>query len=205
LSEEEIAAYPEYSGIKPRVGDFVYKDMNGDNVIDEKDYAPIGKPSLPEFNYSLTLGFSYKGFDFSALLYGIGNSHINYKGSMGVDETKSVFQNHHLGAWTQEKYGNGEKISYPALTTSGSSSLEPNDYFIRNRVFLRLKNLEIGYTFPKKLTKKIGINKLRLYANGQNLLTFDNLPFENIDPEQKTTTSVLPVLKVINFGANINF
>ena len=70
---------------------------------------------------------------------------------------------------------------------------------------MRLKNLEIGYTFPKKLTKKIGINKLRLYANGQNLLTFDNLPFENIDPEQKTTTSVLPVLKVINFGANINF
>jgi hypothetical protein len=57
LSKEEIADYPEYSGIKPRVGDFVYKDMNDDDVIDEKDYAPIGKPSLPEFNYSLTLGF----------------------------------------------------------------------------------------------------------------------------------------------------
>ena len=80
-----------------------------------------------------------------------------------------------------------------------------NDYFIRNRAFLRLKNLEIGYVLPKKLTKKIGISKLRFYANGQNLLTFDNLPFESVDPEQKTTSSVLPVLKVINFGANINF
>lgn len=205
LSKEEIADYPEYSGIKPRVGDFVYKDMNDDDVIDEKDYAPIGKPSLPEFNYSLTLGFSYKGLDFSALLYGIGNSYNNYKGAMGIDETKSVFQNHHLNAWSQERYEQGKEISYPALTTSGSSSLGHNDYFIRNRAFLRLKNLEIGYVLPKKLTKKIGISKLRFYANGQNLLTFDNLPFESVDPEQKTTSSVLPVLKVINFGANINF
>lgn len=205
LSKEEIADYPEYSGIKPRVGDFVYKDMNDDDVIDEKDYAPIGKPSLPEFNYSLTLGFSYKGLDFSALLYGIGNSYNNYKGAMGIDETKSVFQNHHLNAWSQERYEQGKEISYPALTTSGSSSLGHNDYFIRNRAFLRLKNLEIGYVLPKKLTKKIGISKLRFYANGQNLLTFDNLPFESVDPEQKTTSSVLPVLKVINLGANINF
>ena len=205
LSKEEIADYPEYSGIKPRVGDFVYKDMNDDDVIDEKDYAPIGKPSLPEFNYSLTLGFSYKGLDFSALLYGIGNSYNNYKGAMCIDETKSVFQNHHLNAWSQERYEQGKEISYPALTTSGSSSLGHNDYFIRNRAFLRLKNLEIGYVLPKKLTKKIGISKLRFYANGQNLLTFDNLPFESVDPEQKTTSSVLPVLKVINFGANINF
>ncbi|WP_195637802.1 SusC/RagA family TonB-linked outer membrane protein [Bacteroides ovatus] len=205
LVKEEIADYPEYSGIKPRVGDFVYKDMNDDDVIDEKDYAPIGKPSLPEFNYSLTLGFSYKGLDFSALLYGIGNSYNNYKGAMGIDETKSVFQNHHLNAWSQERYEQGKEISYPALTTSGSSSLGHNDYFIRNRAFLRLKNLEIGYVLPKKLTKKIGISKLRFYANGQNLLTFDNLPFESVDPEQKTTSSVLPVLKVINFGANINF
>lgn len=205
ISEEEIANYPKYPGIQPRVGDFVYKNMNGDDVIDERDYAPIGNSSLPEFNYSLTLGFSYKGLDFSALLYGIGKSYNDYNNSMGIDETRSVFQKHHLNAWTKEKYEQGQKISYPALTNSGSSSLVHNSYFIRNRSFLRLKNLEVGYTIPKKLTKKIGIKKFRLYANGQNLLTFDNLPFESVDPEQQTTTSVLPVLKVINFGANINF
>ncbi len=203
-SQEEIDNYATYVGIKPRVGDYVYKDLNGDGQISDKDETAIGKPSMPRLNYSFNVGLNYKGLDFSVLFYGIGDSHIYYKG-YGINESETVYQQHHLTAWTPERAESGAEITYPALSTVASSSVRNNDAFILNRRFLRLKNAEIGYTLPKSITKKIGIGKCRLYANGNNLLTWDAIPFECVDPEQKGTTSVFPLQRVINFGINVTF
>ena len=77
-----------------------------------------------------------------------------------------------MQAWTPERFANGEEILYPALGSAPGTSQKPNDFFIMDRSFLRLKNIELGYTLPKGLLKKVGINSTRIYVNGNNLLTW---------------------------------
>lgn len=203
-SQEEIDNYCPYTESTPRVGDFVYKDLNGDGEINSKDAAPLGSPSLPELNYSLSLGLGYKGFDMSVLLYGVGNNHKYFTG-YGINEYTSVYQSHHMNAWTYERYENGDEISYPALSLSASSSHDRNDYFVMNCRYLRLKNVEIGYTLPKSWIKKFGMTNVRVYTNATNLLTWDSIPFEYVDPEQSSLSSVVPLQRVVNVGVNVKF
>jgi hypothetical protein len=109
-------------------------------------------------------------------------------------------------AWTPELYNAGATITYPRLTTlaSGSSSEQSNSFFCFDRSYTRLKNVEIGYNIPTKLLKKIRLQSVRIYANGQNLLLWDNLPTKNLDPELLNSLSV-PIPRIVNFGANIVF
>lgn len=194
-------------GDDPRPGDFVYIDANEDGYINSKDYSPIGSPSTPELDYSFTLALNYKGWDFSTMFYGIGNSHAYYTG-YGIDEDDVyVYQKHHLNAWTEERYANGDVITYPALSNSSgnSTSLAKNDFYVANRKFLRLKNIELGYTVPQSVLKKIDVSNVRVYVNANNLFTWTNLPFTTVDPEQTDSRSVLPLTRIINLGLNINF
>ncbi|MFI3321257.1 MAG: TonB-dependent receptor [Rikenellaceae bacterium] len=206
LSQAEIDEYAEYTGTDPRVGDFVYKDLNEDGYIDARDYAPLGDPSLPELNYSFNLSFNFKNIDFTALFTGTGDSYLSYfNSSSGILEAYG-YQTHHLTAWTLERHEAGLPITYPALSsTDVSSSFANNDFFVQNRRYFRFKNLEIGYTLPKKVTDKLRMSKLRIYSNATNLFTWDGVTFDLVDPEQSGNNTVLPLTRVINFGANIVF
>lgn len=205
-SQEEIDAYyPYVEGTAPRPGDFVYVDVNGDKKIDSKDYAPIKYGQVPRITYGATIQLNFKGFDLSCLFQGVAQTSQYYSG-WGVFESQGVgtFFPHHRNAWTKERYESGQKIDYPALASATSASMTQNTYFIMDRSYLRLKNAEIGYVIPQKYTRKVGMERVRIYANGQNLLTWDHLPFDHIDPEQKNTTSI-PILRLINFGVNVVF
>ena len=206
LSQDEIDNYAEYNGTQPRIGDFVYKDMSGDGKISEADQVQIGYPSVPQLNYSLIWNVQYKNFDLYAMFLGVGMS-SNYYNSFGVMEANAddgAYSNIHKDAFTIEKFNKGEKINYPALTTyKTGSSLTRNDFYIQNRSYIRLKNVELGYTLPKKVSKKIKMNKLRIYVNANNLFTWDKLPF-NLDPEASKTYD-FPLNRVINCGVNITF
>ncbi|MGN1215585.1 MAG: TonB-dependent receptor, partial [Candidatus Cryptobacteroides sp.] len=205
-SQEEIDNYYPYEFATPRVGDFVYKDVNGDGQIDEKDYAPIGySTSVPGINYGISLGLNFKGFDFNVLFSGLGRYSKYYSGQGVAEYTKAgTFFDYHRNAWTEERAANGDFISYPALSTAKSSSTVQNDFFIMNRSFLRLKNIEIGYTLPKKALSKAGVKALRIYVAGQNLFVWDNLAITHIDPEQDGSFSY-PITKNVSVGVNINF
>ncbi|WP_366184331.1 TonB-dependent receptor [Flavobacterium ovatum] len=225
LSQSEIDSYAQYNGVQPRVGDFVYKDIAGavdangntiaDGIIDSKDVSPIGKPSLPRYNYSLSLNVNYKNFDISALFQGIGNSY-NYYDGYGINQAQTLsFQKVHEHAFNPDMvetnadgqlYYAGGAITYPALSTkNNNSSVSRNDFFIANRRFIRLKNFQIGYTLPKKWSKSIGMQEFRFYASGLNLLTWSKLPFDQVDPEQRSASSVMPIQRTISVGANIRF
>jgi TonB-linked SusC/RagA family outer membrane protein len=195
-----------YEGIQPQAGDFVYKDINDDKVINTKDYTPIKYGNIPRITYGANFSLTYKGFDISAMLQGTAQF-SNYYSSWGVFETpggEGNYYDYHVNAWTKELYDAGEKITYPRLSTAGSSSLAQNSFFIMDKSYLRLKNAEIGYNLPRNVVKKFGAQKVRLYVNGQNIFAWDNLPTKNFDPEQAAATSV-PILRVFNFGANIVF
>lgn len=206
-SQDEIDNYYPYEfGEKPRVGDFVYKDVNGDGVIDQKDLSPIGySTTVPGLNYGISLGLNFKGIDFNVLFSGLGRYSKYYSGQGVVEWTKQgTYFDWTRNGWTEERYKNGEKITYPAISTSQTVSHTENDFFIQNRSFLRLKNIELGYTLPERFLSKVGVKALRVYVSGQNLFVWDNLRITHIDPEQNNSYGY-PITKNVTLGLNINF
>jgi len=205
-------------GNNAKLGDLKYRDINGDGVIDNKDLVPIGYPNIPEVAYNLSIGFSYKGFDVSALFIGTAKGSFPQYGyilsSPFAKNVGEVMQYAYDGRWTAEKYAKGEKITYPEISFSGGG---PNnnplsDFWLKSNDFKRLKNLEIGYTFSKQsgFMKRAGIKGFRLYVNGNNLITWGTKLINGIDPEladagKNDMGYLYPVTRTYNIGANITF
>jgi len=207
-SQEELDSYLEnviYGFGDPRVGDFKYIDLNGDGTINDKDQAPIGYSSIPRVAYGLALSVQYKGFDLTTFFQGVGKYSSNYS-DQGVWEhiIQGTYFDYHKNAWTAERFANGEKITYPALSTHSTTNHVANDFFIMDRSFIRLKNVEFGYTFPAGSLKMFGVQKMKIFASGQNLFTKDNLRMGHLDPENNDPIGY-PVTKMVNFGLNVSF
>lgn len=189
----------------PLLGDFKYIDQNGDRIIDEKDRVPIGYTNVPRVSYGLNVSLNYKWFDFTVFLQGVGKYSSYYSGQ-GVNENiyQGTFFKYHKTAWTAERYAAGQKITYPRLSTGETCSKIENDFFVMDRAFIRLKAIELGYTLPSNALRAIGINKLRVYFRGDNLVTWDRLRTNSTDPEQ-TDQIGYPIVKTFNFGFNVTF
>ncbi|SEW51242.1 SusC/RagA family TonB-linked outer membrane protein [Chitinophaga arvensicola] len=204
-AEEITSSKLSYSMGKPRVGDLIYKDLNGDHIIDDRDKAPIGNGMLPRQVYAISGGVRYKAFDLNFLFQGTGEFSSIY-GGQGVYETDydGVFGARHANAWTPERYANQEPISYPALSLKKSVSQEANDFFSYNRSYIRLKNIEIGYTLPASVARRITAEKIRVLLSGQNLFTWHHMKSDDFGPEGGGYTS-FPVYKVYNIGVSVGF
>lgn len=204
-TQEELDNAPAYDGTAPRLGDFMYIDQNGDGTIDAKDKTPMGETTVPQSTYGLEIYASYRGFDLSVLFQGLGKWGQFYSGIGYYENTNSgVFFEQHLTAWTAERYEAGETITAPALTMNGSSSQKANSYYYQDKTFLRLKNVELGYTLPSALTQKIGIENMRVYASGINLFTWDKLDSTDHDIEG-TKITAYPTQRYTTLGVTITF
>lgn len=203
-------------GNNARLGDIKYIDVTGDGIIDQNDMVPIGYSNLPQVAYNLSVGFSYKGFDVNALFIGTAKGSFSQYGyilNTPFAQTRGqVLQYMYDGRWTAEKYANGEPISYPSNSFSGGGPNVFSDFWLRPNNFQRLKNLEIGYTVnaQSSFVKRANIKGIRIYINGNNLLTWNSKMIEGIDPEQadagKNSMGYLfPLTKTYNFGLNIQF
>lgn len=211
--QEEIDDWADQTGLGAQVlpGDLKYKDQNQDGVIDEKDYVPMEHPNTPEMNMSLSLSANYKAFDFSVLFHAVNSYTFNMAGRAIFDwhgndygGIKNYFE-HHKYAWTAEKAANGGDIRYPRLHPNGVSvSKQPSDYWMISLRYLRLQNLEFGYTLPTNLSSQLGMKKARIYFNGANLALWDNMPYKYLDPEVSNSLSH-PILATYNVGLNITF
>jgi len=193
-----------YQGTAPRIGDFIYKDLNNDGLIDERDKAPLdGVKTMPSVMASASVKLTYKNFDLYVQLQGETGRNAVYSG-LGVYENieQGVYLDMHKHAWTAERYANGEEIDYPALTSTTSSSLTANSFFVSKADYLRLKNLTFGYSLPQKIVDKMQIEQVRFYVTGQNLLTITDLKFKGFDPESRSIDSF--VYRMFNLGININ-
>ncbi|MET4082729.1 TonB-linked SusC/RagA family outer membrane protein [Pedobacter sp. UYP30] len=195
-----------FAGRAPRPGDLKFKDLTGDGIIDQRDFGPIGYSNVPQYSFGATVGVNYKNFDLSMLFQGVANVTQDFRG-WGVWENygSGFFSDRHLNAWTPERAANGSPISYPALSASNSSSQAyPSDYWLENTSYLRLKNVELGYNLPVQLVQKIGAKKVRVYANGFNLFTWDKMINKGYDPESPGPLTY-PIYKIYNLGVNIVF
>lgn len=206
-SQEEIdKSGLRFSGASPRPGDFIYKDLNNDGNIDERDQAPMDKAqTLPTLSYGGSIQLEYKNFDLYVQLQGVSGTAAYYSGCGIFDNAyQGVYTDLHRNAWTADRYAANEKISYPALTTGSSSSLQSNEFFYSKNNYMRLKNVVLGYTLPKRWSSKLKLEKMRFYISGANLLTTSSLKFDNLDPEQYSY-SVYPIYRTFNIGLNLNF
>ena len=200
---EEISALSyEYSALgggnsNLRPGDVRYLDSNGDGVLDWRDQVEIGKGSEPHWFFGLNGSFMYKGFDLVMLFQGA----FGYSASSRhVYTTLFTFNER----WTEAKNDPGALIPRPGGSGSNGWS---SDYWIKSVYYLRLKNIALGYTFPKQWIGKAGIEKIRLYITGNNLFTLSTLNKYYIDPEAPTGTAdrYYPQQRTISFGLNLDF
>ncbi|MDE5890061.1 MAG: TonB-dependent receptor, partial [Bacteroidales bacterium] len=205
-TEEELERAKEMYKIgTPRLGDFLYKDLNGAGFIDEKDITAIGYSNIPQITYGFSGSLSWKNFDFSFQFAGIARASRAYTSWLATEiGTDGFYTDYMLNAWTPQRYANGEKIEYPALSTVPGVSHIANSFFIMDRSFLRLKTVELGYTLPHRLLSKISMSELRVYISGNNLLTWKKIDNKAIDPEVSWEANY-PLTKMINIGVNIGF
>lgn len=195
----------DYSFGNPRPGDLRYQDLNADGKIDDRDRAPVGTGYLPSVIYGISGGITWKNFDLSFLFQGVGNYATMYAGT-GIYETDfdGVFGSPHRQAWTPERYAAGEKITAPALSLAQTVNHQASDYYLYNRAYVRLKNLELSYTLPPALASTIRADKVRLLVSGQNLLTWDKMKSGDFGPEGEGYKA-FPVYRVFNAGISVIF
>ena len=225
------------------VGDVKYKDINGDNVINEHDQTNIGSP-LPKFTFGWTNSFRYKNVDLTVFLNGTyGNKVLNYnmmgQGYNGLVHMNSTWTNQHVSVQdrarlvvidAQKTYDDGTmwydditnvKVANTGTKTPRPSIQDPNDNdrlstrYIEDGSYLRIKNITLGYTFPKSVLQKAKIDNVRVYMNIQNLYTFTK--YTGFDPEVGASTQDssgltfgvdngrYPSPMTCSFGLNITF
>ena len=205
-NDEEVAQGPWLDGITPKPGDLRYVDKNNDGLVKESDDRFILGDNFPHYTYGFSYGFTWKGFDFSMFWQGVGRRNVWLRG-----ESVEAFHNNnegpvfdfHLDRWTP----NNPDASYPRLTVGAESTnnAAKSNFWIQDGSYLRLKNAQIGYTFPKEWLKKVYVKNLRIYLSGQNLFTLSHIK-GGWDPE--TTDGggrIYPVSRVISMGLNIKF
>ncbi|WP_218127677.1 TonB-dependent receptor [Niabella drilacis] len=207
-SKEELDAYlakTTYGFGSPRVGDFKYLDLNGDGEVNDKDLAPIGYPAIPRVNFGFMFSVRYKGMELTPFFQGVTQYYapFQYQGAYEYNFRGTYF-GYQRTAWTAERYANGEKITYPALSTHQNTNHVANDFFVMDRSFIRLKNIELAYTLPAGALKRFAVQGFRVYVSAYNYFTWDRLRMNHLDPEG-TSALGYPITKSLNFGANITF
>lgn len=169
-----------FQGDKIRPGDVMYKDQNGDGIIDENDRIHFGS-AIPDFTLGLNVTAQYKAFDFALFTQGSYGNEIYFQIATDIEgfyRPFTVTKRYYDERWT----GEGTSNTQPRASWSAkANNTKPSTRFLENGSYLRLKNLQIGYTMPTELSNKFFIERMRVYLMGQNLLTFTNYP--GLDPE----------------------
>jgi TonB-linked SusC/RagA family outer membrane protein len=198
-------------------GDLMYKDINGDGVINEYDQRPIGFPRdrNPTVNFGINLSMAYKGFDFKADFSGGSMYSYNQAWEMRnpYQNTGNLLKVFYDDRWhrTDPLDLNSEWIAgkFPALrfNDGGHSNYNKNSTFwLTNMSYLRLRTMEVGYTLPKTLTQKVSIQKCRFYVNTYNLFSIDKLKKLGVEPEIMDENGLqYPQNRLVNLGVNLSF
>lgn len=193
-------------------GDIKYKDVNGDGIINSEDQVAIGSTTKPSLIYGAGISAQWKGLDVNVHFQGAGKTSSMMRGSAVHAFSRGTWGNI-LEGLTDDRWISKEisgdpatenpNATYPRLEygKEKSNNTQYSTFWLRNRAYLRLKNVEIGYNIPKTIVNKIHLNKFRLFFRGTNLLTFSK--FKLWDPELENGEGY-PLTKSISLGLNIN-
>ena len=200
-----VDAHPDYFATyqRPELGDFLFADANHDGVLDADDRVEMGFGSLPRLTFGFNLGLSWRNFDFSVLLQGIGRHLVYYNNQafrfvtvMGQSINKDISDN----AWTPD---NPYNSIYPVLRNNADTRNNiASDAFVHNAAYLRCKNIQIGYSLPRNISRRLLIDRLKVYVSIDNLFTFTKFP--GLDPEIAANVGY-PAIRQYSLGIDLSF
>lgn len=213
VDESEVKNSPEQTFGEYMAGDIKYRDINGDGKISSLDLVPIGHPTTPEIVYGFGASVGYKNFDINCFFQGSARSSfwIDVKNSAPfIDNNQDddiVTNNALLEVIANDHWSEDNRNVFALWPRLASYNVENNSqqntWFMQNGSFLRLKSLEVGYSLPVQLTERIGAERLRVYLNGSNLVTWSG--FKLWDPEMAGNGLGYPIQRVMNIGVHVSF
>lgn len=185
----------------PGKGDLLYKDTNQDGLVNDEDRIMVGHGTNPPVSFGFSFGASWKGLDFSCLLQGVSGLKLHYMDgffspttSLGLMINKDIAD----GRWQEGR----TDATYPRLLLgSNGMNSRPSTFWIQDKSYLRVKNIQLGYTFPKEISRKAFLETLRLYTSIDNALTFTS--YKGLDPEVSGTQ--YPTQRKVTVGINVTF
>ncbi|WP_238387708.1 SusC/RagA family TonB-linked outer membrane protein [Pararcticibacter amylolyticus] len=199
-TQEEANRAPLLAGTVVYPGDVKLVDLNDDGVIDQFDQTALGN-TKPQINYGATLGFNVAGFDFSVLVQGVRNRTYQQTDYSFGNEGKDQGYSYMLGRWTP---ATGATATYPRLTVGFNANNTPflnnSSFWTHSGEYFRIRNIDVGYTLPYRITRRLRVAGLRVFANAQNLFT--ETAYERLDPEVYSNAAY-PIQRTINAGVNI--
>jgi hypothetical protein len=205
-TQAEVDAHPSQAGLgnAAQPGDLRFVDVNGDGEIDANDRTFIGKP-IADYTMGFNIGINYKNFDFSVYGYAeLGKEMVrNYE----RDQKNVNRLDYYLDRWT----GPGTSNEVPRATTGATSNKLFSDFFVEDASFLRIQNIQLGYSIPADIVEKIGISKFRIYGSVNNAFTFSK--YKGFDPAATNGEAIgggidpgfYPVTRQYLLGLNISF
>ena len=202
-SQEEVDEHVKQSG--KGLGRIRYRDLNNDGVINDQDRTWIGNP-YPDLSYGININLGYKDFDLAMYFQGLQNvdviNTVKYTTDFwSVSDTRSNKGRRLLKAWDPIT---NPKSDIPALAYKDDNEESRfSTYYVENGSFLKLRNVQLGYTVPQALTQKAKLSRLRLYVSAQNLFTIKSKNFTGVDPENPAWGYPIPL--TVTFGLNVSF
>lgn len=200
-TNDEAVNSPTMVGYTAQAGDIRYRDLNKDGVINSDDQTTIGSQK-PIQNFGLVAGFNYKNVDFSAGLQGVFNREVLWTGNSVFEFLNNGLGNayeHHIKRWTPST---AATATYPRLSIGNNSNNQvTSTYWLKRGDFIRLKNIEVGYSLSEKISNRIGIPTIRVFFNGSNLFTWSKSDL--VDPE--SFSNPYPMTSIFSGGINVKF
>ena len=202
-NKAEADAYNAKYGTSSNPGDLIFVDMNGDSKITSDDRTKIGKPT-PDWSYGLNLNADWKGFDLNVFFQGVYGADV-FDATWRQDIASGNYPTWVLQRWT----GEGTSNSLPLLKLGDSKNWVCSDIYVQDGSYLRLKNISLGYTLPRNITKKVNIERFRVYVRAENLFTWTK--YWGFDPEIGTSSTsmgvdygVYPQARIFAVGCNLS-
>lgn len=204
-TNEEGATHMHSNGYTPKAGDLRYEDKNSDGILDFNDKSEIGN-TIPKYTYGINGSMSFKGLDISILLQGIAGVYVYTQSAwtepLGISGGSVTTR--WRDAWTQSNPSNAT----PRIVVNDTWNRQQSSFWVNDLSWLKVKNIQLGYTLPAQWTKFVSIEKTYVYINGQNVMTFVDDNYEGFDPERDTFNngySQYPVPRIWSVGINITF
>lgn len=202
VGEDGKKVDPFQTYTRPEMGDVLYKDMDGNGIFNDDDRVPMGHGDTPRFFYDINLGCSWKGLDFSMLMSGTGNYKVQYQSMHTTNMPASGYQIGQEiadGRWYE---GRTTPAKYPRLLSNDGRNTRNSTLWLTNRKFLKIRNIQLGYTLPQKWVQAASLSRVRVFCSLENFFTFSD--FVGMDPEN-TNNLAYPNIRQASFGLNVSF
>jgi TonB-linked SusC/RagA family outer membrane protein len=204
-TNEEAAAHMHSNGYTPKAGDLKYEDKNSDGILDFNDKSEIGN-TIPKYTYGIKGGLSYKGIDLNVLLQGIAG--VNVYTQSAWTEPLGISGGSVTTRWRDAWTPTNPSETTPRIVVNDTWNRQESSFWATELSWLKVKNLQLGYTLPSQWTEFASLESTYVYINGQNILTFVNDDYEGFDPERDTFNngySQYPAPRIWSLGVNITF